>query len=829
MENSPAFNTLLTWRSSDGKRTLATVLCKVSTLSLSYIGYWTLDDEAKKMLLEGFQSVKEFKLYVAGFDTYNELWPLITSFRNLESLVLGPIQPVKNESRLESFELIEKRPLSSSLQSISLVGAQKPEVIQWLTPCHTLRSFHCFFYNITRDFTPESATAIGQLLSSAGGSLEEFFCTIQVAEPSRNQGIVLDERFHSHIDLTRNTNLRTIKLQIGDSMFQLPFLENLTQGNTGSEPHLQTLVIQNLSELDLDWERLDTLLQHPVFSRLQEIRVHIAATYAFSDISGLSQSLIRNTNVDSEAARNMKEKMAEFRKKLPKTNNRGILKLQQDNEYVFFVTFGFIMAYRTILTLHLDLDRLELSFGMKQGIQLSAIALLSTLGGTLAQWTEQSWASIDPQKELAWVKCYDGTFECGRLQVPLNYSDPDGQSAAIALIRIKSNVSADSADYLGPILFNPGGPGGSGVDLVRSAGQSLATVVGPQFDIVSFDPRGVARSTPKVSWYETRVERQLWSRLPTKELNHSSDSVASYWASSQIVGQLAAERASDVLPYIQTDHTARDMLSITEAYGQEKIQYWGFSWDKIERMIIDGVVDVNDYYTGVRKNNIVDAEKGLQFFFRDCHSAGPELCAFYESSPEAIEQRLNRLYDSVVRAPVPVRTERSYGLVDYERLRGTLFRGLYSSFDTWAALAVGLADLEAGDGTTLYKLTETEPFECSCDPLEHAFDSIGEADITIGCNDGAVVPESLEEAEKHYQNVLEVSRSWGSVWASVRIGCSGWPKVPKTFFRGPVMGNTSHPLLVIGNTADPVTPLEAAKTVSQVFPGSVVLQQDSAG
>ncbi|KAK7032351.1 hypothetical protein VNI00_013099 [Paramarasmius palmivorus] len=476
---------------------------------------------------------------------------------------------------------------------------------------------------------------------------------------------------------------------------------------------------------------------------------------------------------------------------------------------------------------------------MKRGTQLGVIATLSTLGGTLAQWTEQSWASIEPSKDLAWVQCYDGPFECGRLQVPLDYSDPDGQSAAIALIRIKANVSTDSAEYRGPILFNPGGPGGSGVELVHSAGQALATIVGPQFDIVSFDPRGVSRSTPRISWYETRVERELWARPLTMELNHSSDSVASYWAASKITGQLAAERAGDVFPHIQTDHTARDMLSITEAYGREKIQYWGFSYgtalgatfaaifpDKIERMVLDGLVNIQDYYTGTRKSNIVDADNTLRWFYKDCHSAGPELCAFYDSSPEAIEQRLNRLYNSVIRAPVPVRTERSYGLVDYQRLRRTLFLGLYYTFDTWAVLAAGLAELEAGNGTTFYKLMESDPFECSCDPSEHAFDSVGEAEITIACNDGAVIPESVEEAERHYKDITGES-GWGSMWASVRNACSGWPKTPK--FEGPFSGNTSYPILLVGNTADPVTPLSAAKTVSQNFPGSVVLQQDSAG
>jgi pimeloyl-ACP methyl ester carboxylesterase len=100
---------------------------------------------------------------------------------------------------------------------------------------------------------------------------------------------------------------------------------------------------------------------------------------------------------------------------------------------------------------------------------------------------------VEPTKNLTWVQCYDGTIECARLQVPLNYSNPEGDSAAIALARIKANVSAESIDYLGPIFFNPGGPGDSGVNMILFSGQNLAKVVGPQFDIVSFDPRGTQR------------------------------------------------------------------------------------------------------------------------------------------------------------------------------------------------------------------------------------------------------------------------------------------------------------------------------------------------
>ena len=77
-------------------------------------------------------------------------------------------------------------------------------------------------------------------------------------------------------------------------------------------------------------------------------------------------------------------------------------------------------------------------------------------------------------------------------QVPLDYSDPDGQQAAIALVRKPALIPQRSHLYRGPILFNPGGPGGSGVALILAAGNAFSTLLGPQFDIVGFDPRGTS-------------------------------------------------------------------------------------------------------------------------------------------------------------------------------------------------------------------------------------------------------------------------------------------------------------------------------------------------
>ncbi|ESK88631.1 hypothetical protein Moror_3085 [Moniliophthora roreri MCA 2997] len=473
----------------------------------------------------------------------------------------------------------------------------------------------------------------------------------------------------------------------------------------------------------------------------------------------------------------------------------------------------------------------------------TACILVCLTRGAVSQatWNESSWLSITPTQNLTWVPCYDGGLECGRFQVPLNYADPEGQSAAIALVRMKANVSADSTDYLGPILFNPGGPGGSGVDYIVSLGTKLREILGPQFDLVGFDPRGVSRSTPRVTIYETLDERLSWQRSGIWELNSSlQDNVASYWARAKIIAQLAEERHGDFLPYINTDHTARDMLRITEAYGREKLQYWGISYgtalgstfaamfpDKVQRLVIDGVLDVqDDYYTMGWKDVVSDTDATLKWFFKDCHDAGAEKCSFYESSAEAIEERLNRLYQSIIRAPVPVR---GAGLIDYASLRFVIFNALYYPLTRWSTLATALADLEKGNGTTLAQMSGLVPSSSpDSDDAPVSFANNDESQTVIVCNDGDAVPPSLEHAQQHYEESLKVSE-WGSMSSAMRIKCSGWPNIPKAPFRGPISGNTSHPILLIGNTADPITPLSAAHKVSKGFPGSVVLQQDCAG
>ncbi|KAJ6579543.1 TAP-like protein-domain-containing protein [Mycena vulgaris] len=460
-----------------------------------------------------------------------------------------------------------------------------------------------------------------------------------------------------------------------------------------------------------------------------------------------------------------------------------------------------------------------------------------------AQSDKFSWETIVPTEELIWTDCYSEN-QCARLKVPLDYSHPDAASAAIAMVRIHSVVPHDSPSYRGPILVNPGGPGGSGVDMIAREGAQISTIVGPEFDVIGFDPRGIGRSTPRVSFYESRSERKIWTSNANPRIlsmNASSDALSRAWARAIIDGQLAAERDDGSLRFINTDHTARDMLRIVQAHGREKIQYWGFSYgsvlgatfasmfpDNVGRLVIDGVADSENYFATEWSNNLLNADQVWSLFVDGCVAAGPEGCAFFAPTAAQLSENVDKLYASVRARPIPVRTNVSFGLVDYSMLRRAIFQSLYSPYANFPRLAQALADLSAGNGTALFKMSEQPPFECACDPAEYRFEPVGEAGSAVACNDGARISPEYEDVVAHYHNMSKTS-TWADMWEPIRMACLAWPEFPKNHFRGPFVANTSFPLLVVGNTADPVTPLWAAKKMSQGFAGSVVLTQDSAG
>ncbi|KAF8191047.1 hypothetical protein K438DRAFT_1970789 [Mycena galopus ATCC 62051] len=447
----------------------------------------------------------------------------------------------------------------------------------------------------------------------------------------------------------------------------------------------------------------------------------------------------------------------------------------------------------------------------------SALASLCVLVASFTQAQDTfNWNQITPTENLLWTPC-NGNFECARLNVPLDYKNPNASSAAIALLRLPAGVPNNSSDYRGPILFNPGGPGASGVNFVLGLAEEVRAAIGPQFDLVGFDPRGIARSVPSASFFATDAERVQFP-VPGS-LNASQDAFRRAYATAMLQSKLAAARDDGALRFINTESTARDMLSIVHAHGREKLQYAGFSYgtvlgatfaamfpDKIERMLLDGVADAEDYYSG-------------------CVSAGPHRCALYEPTASAIDAKINHLQSTLRIRPIPAvldlsASAPSYAVVDSSLFRETLLGPLYTPYGTggFQDLAAALHSLSLGNATALYQLAiggagaPSPFFQCPANASADVFQFLAEGDgqVAVACNDGKSVNPDYADVENHFRELCGIS-PFCDVYGVVRMYCLGWPEYLKNDFIVSFKTNTSFPILFISNTADPVTPLVGAE------------------
>ncbi|KAK0215411.1 TAP-like protein-domain-containing protein [Armillaria fumosa] len=452
---------------------------------------------------------------------------------------------------------------------------------------------------------------------------------------------------------------------------------------------------------------------------------------------------------------------------------------------------------------------------------------------TVSAQSDFDWGTIEPTENLSWVDCYSG-FKCTRFQVPIDYLNEDGDKAALAVMKLSAQ---SETEYKGTVLMNPGGPGGSGVVYLASLGSLLTSLIGDQYDIISFDPR-VGNSTPRAEFFLSKEEHSQWladANHWSSAVNTTSDQIPHLWASAQVVAELARERDNGIMNYVGTDNVARDMLRITEAAGQSKLQYFGISYgtvigstfatmfpDKVERMLLDGVLDADGYYSGDWRNQVSDTEKDMQSFFDGCVAAGPDACAFYASTSEEISSNLDAIYSSLLTEPVPVviPSSSSYVVVDYAALQNAVNNALYQPYAYFSTLAEGLAGLAAGNGSIIYEMQATV-----YDPSS-VYDNSWEAEMAISCRDAMNNRESITDLFAYWDSVKDIS-PFAFELMTQRIGCSGWKFRREDKFA--VGANTSYPILFIGNTADPVTPLSSAKKTSSAFPGSVVLTQNSSG
>ena len=172
---------------------------------------------------------------------------------------------------------------------------------------------------------------------------------------------------------------------------------------------------------------------------------------------------------------------------------------------------------------------------------------------------------------VSWAACRDG-FQCATVRVPLDYDHPTGRKIDLSVIRLPAGQPGHK---IGSLMVNPGGPGGSGVDIVRGVAKVLPLELRARFDIVGFDPRGTNRSTP-LRCFDTFD--QAVSILPPFPYPDTPAEERIQRASDDALAAACAAHGGAIRDHMSTADVARDMDLLRRALGDRKLTYLGFSY-----------------------------------------------------------------------------------------------------------------------------------------------------------------------------------------------------------------------------------------------------------
>lgn len=487
------------------------------------------------------------------------------------------------------------------------------------------------------------------------------------------------------------------------------------------------------------------------------------------------------------------------------------------------------------------MNRARIRFHFVQSLAVLFSLCLSALPGSVSR-------AAPSVPRINWSPCYRDfgfPFECGTVQVPLDYSKPGRAAISIAVVRLPAG---DPAHKIGSIFFNPGGPGGSGVDFLLFAGPFVYTeAVRAHFDLVGFDPRGIARSTALRCFGNPRQ----WAPYFTPFSFPITLEEAAVWETAdRYLDTACAQRGFRIIDYMSTANVARDMDMLRQAVGDEMLTYAGYSYgtflgvtyanlfpDKVRALVVDGVLDPIAWTTGnpgegdrIPFSTRLHSDKGamdtLNEFFRLCDE-NPATCAF---APDAAN-RYADLAAGLRLAPVEIfLPDGSSFLFTYQDLISNTLGAMYDSF-SWPDFAQFLAGIESSAssqqlGRLLFAVWDDLGYITKRGFPRYPNFIEGFPGVACGDSDNphnyATWWDAAGQAEAD-------SGYFGPLWTYVSSICAAWPGGQNGRYTGPFTAVTASPVLVVGNFFDPATRYKGAQTVASLLPNSRLISLNGWG
>lgn len=426
-------------------------------------------------------------------------------------------------------------------------------------------------------------------------------------------------------------------------------------------------------------------------------------------------------------------------------------------------------------------------------------------------------------QQLSWAAC--ATFECADLTVPVDYAKPAGGDLKIKVLRVKAQ---DQGQRLGSLVVNPGGPGGSGVDYAAAADRIVGPPVRRHYDVVGFDPRGVARSAP----IDCLTDPQLDTFLGT---DPTPDDQAEEQGSLEQAKTLAAgceRNNAKLLPHVSTVDAAKDMDVLRAALGERQLTYLGKSYGtflgstyaglfpkRVGRFVLDGVLPPDLTSAELGEGQARGFELATRAYVQNCVDGGD--CVVGDSLESGM-QWIRGFLKGLDTTPLPSGDPAVPELTEAWASLG-MAQALYDE-GNWGPLTDALKAAKGGSGARLMALADRY---ADRRPGGKYSGNLLEVINAVSCLDRPDSPD-LATYEQYAKDFSKTAPTWGPFLAWSALPCGVWPvkggTPPHT-----IAAQGSNTIVVVGTTRDPATIYEWSKRLRDQLSNAVLVSRDGDG
>lgn len=433
------------------------------------------------------------------------------------------------------------------------------------------------------------------------------------------------------------------------------------------------------------------------------------------------------------------------------------------------------------------------------------------------------------EQTIAWETCDDNAdFECGSVEVPMDYENPDDESIDIHLTR-----DAETADQP-PMLVNPGGPGSSGIAFVQdSLGFVFSEDLLENTSPIGFDPRGVGVSEP----IQCETDEEFDA---SREIVHDPSTQEGWDATveeNKAYAQQCLERSGEIVGFVDTASAAKDMDVIRAALGAPQLDYFGISYgtklgatyaelfpEQVGKFVLDSVLPPSAETFEVSKAQSAGFEQSLQAWAQWCADSS-DCNIGQDGDAESVMTTVTDFLAQVEEEPLTYPEGRTQPVSD-------LFFGivlpLYSQ-DSWEMLALAFEQALEDD----YANSDYRPLFLYFADTYHGRDDSGEysndtaAFNAINCLDYTGEEKPFEQAEQEAEELTEQAPIFGK-YLSYSAGCNGWPVDPSDTVED-TDAEGSDTIVVTGLTSDPATPIHFSHELADELDNSVHITVEGEG